>query len=56
MSTAPKAFASYADPEDKKITSEHLSTLGQDEQANIRVRRYGTRADVPCCQPVNALD
>lgn len=29
---------------------------GHGEQANIRVRRYGTRADVPWYQPVPALD
>ena len=29
---------------------------GHGEQANIRVRRYGTRADVPWYQPVSALE
>ena len=29
---------------------------GHGEQANLRVRRYGTRADVPWYQPVPALE
>ena len=56
MSIAPKAFAPQADLEDKKITFEQLSARGDAEQANICVRRYGTRADVPWYQPVNTLD
>ena len=56
MSTAPKAFASQADLEDKKITFEQLSARGYAGQANICVRRYGTRAGVLWYQPVNALD
>ncbi|MEY2809829.1 MAG: histidinol dehydrogenase, partial [Pseudomonadota bacterium] len=29
---------------------------GHGEQANLRVRRYGTRAEVPWYQPVPAKD
>ena len=59
MAAAPPGQADEASARIGEVCSRlcHMENFaGHGEQANLRVRRYGTRGEVPWYQPVPALD